>query len=124
MIILLHGNLFIKGNPYFVKDKHDIKAITIMTKRKLKSFLAINIVSGYASLPQQDMYWQTRNDTNSRLVSFMMSRREFGECEIYLHLCDSDHADKNDKFFKTDLCSILLTNNIWKTTYQSIHQHR
>ena len=34
----------------------------IMTKRKLKSFLAIIIVSGYASLPWQDMYWQMRDD--------------------------------------------------------------
>ena len=30
----------------------------IMTRRKLKSFLAIIIVSGYASLPRQVMYWQ------------------------------------------------------------------
>ena len=49
----------------------------IMTKRKFKSFLAISIVIGYASLPRQDMYWQTRDDTNNRLVSSMMSRGEF-----------------------------------------------
>ena len=64
------------------------------------------------------MYWLTRNDTNNRLVSSMMSRGEFEECKRYLHLCDNDHLDKNNKFFKTDLCSILLTNNVWKTTYQ------
>ena len=72
----------------------------IMTKRKLKAFLAIIIVSGYASLPRQDMYWQTRDDTNNRLVSSMMSRGEFEECKRYLHLCDNDHLDKNDKFSK------------------------
>ena len=83
-----------------------------MTKRILKLFLAIVIVSGHASLPQQDMYRQTRNDSNDRLVSSMMSRGKFEECEGYLHLCDNDHLDKNDKFFKTDLCSILLTNNV------------
>ena len=67
-----------------------------MTKKKLKSFLAIIIVSGYATLPQQDMYWLTRNDTNNRPVSSMMSRGEFKECKRYLHLCDNDHFDKND----------------------------
>ena len=74
-----------------------------MTKRKLKSFLAIIIVSGYASVPQQDMYWQTRNDTNNRLVSFMMSRGEFEECKQNLHLCDNDHLDKNDAFVRFSL---------------------
>ena len=70
-----------------------------MTKRKLKSF-SIIIVSGYASLPREDMYWQTRDDTNNRLVSSMMSRGEFEECKRYLHLCDNNHLDKNDKFAK------------------------
>ena len=75
-----------------------------MTKRKLKLFLAIIIVSGYASLPQQDMHWETRNDTNNRLVSSIMSRGEFEECKRYLHLCDKNHLDKNGEFFKTDFC--------------------
>ena len=30
----------------------------------------------------------------------MMSRGEFEECKRYLHLCDNDHLDKNDKFAK------------------------
>ena len=107
-----------KGNPFFVKDMQGNYNF-IMSKRKLKSFLAIITESGYASLPQEDMHWQTRNDTNNRLVSSMMSREEFEECKRYLHLCHNDHLDKNGKFFKTDLWLILLTNNVWKTTYQS-----
>jgi len=65
----------------------------IMTERKRKSFLAIIILNGYVSLPRQDMYWQMRNDSNNRLVSSLMSRREFEGCKWYLHLCNNEDLD-------------------------------
>ena len=62
-----------------LQDMHDKKGNHnfIMTKRKLKSFLAIIIVSGYASLPRQDMYWQTRDDTNWKDNKFVNVRSTF-----------------------------------------------
>ena len=41
---------------------------------------------------------KTRDDTKNRLVSSMMSKGEFEECKRYLHLCDNDQLDKNDRF--------------------------
>ena len=78
-----------KGNHYF-----------IMTERKLKSFLAIIILSGYAKLPRQEMYWELRDDTNNRLVSSLMSKNDFKECKKFLHLSNNNELDPNDKFAK------------------------
>ena len=47
-----------------------------MTLDKLKAFIAILLVSGYAELPRQEMYWERREDRHSLLVSSMMSKHE------------------------------------------------
>ena len=33
-----------------------------MTIKKLKSFIAILVLSGYNQLPRQEMYWQRREE--------------------------------------------------------------
>ena len=71
-----------------------------MTEKQLKSFLAVIILSGYVNLPRQEMYWQTRDDSNNRLVSPLTSRGEFEECRSYLHLSNNDNLDEADKFAK------------------------
>ena len=40
-----------------------------MTVEKLKAFLAILLVSGYAGLPRQEMYWERRADCHNLVVS-------------------------------------------------------
>ena len=52
-----------------------------MTVEKLKSFLAILLVSRYAGLPRQEMYWERREDCHNLVVSAMMTKTEFLECK-------------------------------------------
>lgn len=69
-----------------------------MTMDKIKAFLAILLVSGYAELSRQEMYWERREDGHNLLVSAMMTKNEFLECKKYLHLADDDDIDNADKF--------------------------
>ena len=60
----------------------------IMTLEKLKAFLMVLLVSGYARLPRQ-MYWET-----------MMTKTEFLESEQYSHLADNNVVNSSHKFTK------------------------
>ena len=71
-----------------------------MTVEKLKAFLAILLVSGYAGLPRQEMYWERREDCCNLVVSAMMMKIEFLECKRYLHLADNNALSISDKFAK------------------------
>ena len=60
----------------------------MMTIKKLKSFIAILVLSGYNQLPRQKMYWQRREDNQDRIVKH------------FLHLADNENLDKTDRFSK------------------------
>ena len=51
-----------------------------MTADTLKAFLTILLVSEYAGLPKQDMYWERREDCNNLIILAMMTKNEFLEC--------------------------------------------
>ena len=78
-----------KGNHAFV-----------MTIKKLKSFIAIFMLSGYNQLPRQEMYWQRREDNQNRMVTALMTKNKFEECKQFLHLADNKSLDKTDRFAK------------------------
>ena len=78
-----------KGNHAFV-----------MTIKKLKSFIAILMLSGYNQLPRQEMYWQRREDSQNQVVTALMTKNEFEECKQFLHLADNKSLDKTDRFAK------------------------
>ena len=71
-----------------------------MTAEKLKAFLTIPLVSGYARLPRQEMYWEIREDCHNLVVSAMMKKTEFLQCKQYLHLADNNALNSSDKFAK------------------------
>ena len=71
-----------------------------MTLEKLKSFLATLLLSGYSVLPRQEMYWERREDSHNNLVASLLSKNEFEDCKMYLHLCDNNNIDPADKFAK------------------------
>ena len=71
-----------------------------MTAEKLKAFLTIPLVSGYARLPRQEMYWEIREDCHNLVVSAMMKKAEFLQCKQYLHLADNNALNSSDKFAK------------------------
>ena len=68
-----------------------------MTAEKLKAFLTIPLVSGYARLPRQEMYWEIREDCHNLVVSAMMKKTEFLQCKQYLHLADNNALNSSDK---------------------------
>ena len=71
-----------------------------ITLEKLKAFLTILLVSRYAGLPRQEMYWERREDCHKLVVSAMMTKIEFLECKRYLHLTDNNALNSSDKFAK------------------------
>ena len=79
----------LKGNHMFT-----------MTVEKLKAFLTILLVSGYARLPRQEMFWERQEDCHNLVVSVMMTKTEFRECKRHLHLADNNAVNSLDKFAK------------------------
>ena len=71
-----------------------------MTVEKLKPFLAILLVSGYAELPRQELHWERREDCHNLVVSPLMTKTEFLECKRYLHLADDNGLNSSNKFAK------------------------
>ena len=65
-----------------------------MTVEKLKAFLAIILVRGYAGLPRQEMYWERREDCHN----LMMTKTKFPECKRYLHQAGNNALNSLDKF--------------------------
>ena len=71
-----------------------------MTVEKLKAFLTILLVSRYAGLSRQEMYWERREDCHNLVVSAAMTKTKFLECKRYLHLADNNALNGSDKFAK------------------------
>ena len=79
----------LKGNHMFT-----------MAVEKLKACLAILLVSGYAGLPRQQVYWERVADCHNLVTSAMMTKTEFLECKRYLHVPDNNGLNSSDKFSK------------------------
>ena len=71
-----------------------------MTIEKRKAFVTILLVSGYAGLPRQEMYWERGEDCHNLVISAMMTKTEFLEWKQYLHLADNNALNSSDKFAK------------------------
>ena len=69
----------LKGNHMFT-----------MAVEKVKAFLKILLVSGYAGLPRQEIYWERREDCHNLVVSEMMTKTEFLEWKRYLRLVNNN----------------------------------
>ena len=67
-----------------------------MTIENIKAFLTALLVSGYAKLPRQEMYWENWEDCHNLVASAMMERTEFLECKRYL--TDNNALNSSDKF--------------------------
>ena len=50
-----------------------------LTLEKLKSFVAILLLSGYNELPRQEIYWERKEDCHSVLASTLMTKNKFKE---------------------------------------------
>lgn len=66
----------------------------------MKLFLAVLLLSGYATLPRRRMYWEQQADVLNEAVSRAMPRKKFEDMLRYLHLADNKSLDKGDRFAK------------------------
>ena len=75
----------------------------MMTIKKLKSFIAILVLSDYNQFPRQETYLQRREENQNQMVTALMTRHEFEESKKFLHLADNVSLDKTDRFAKVRL---------------------
>ena len=78
------------------KNDHTFK----VTEAEMKRFCGIFLLSGYHTLPQQDLYWCQDEDLYVPLVGAAMSRNRFKEIKKYLHMADNDTLPQSDKYGK------------------------
>ena len=70
-----------------------------MSEHDLKCRVGTLFLSGYHTLPQQDMYWECQNDADIPLVYEVISKNKFKQMKKYIHLsargdcCMISHID-------------------------------
>ena len=82
-----------------------------MTVEKLKYFLTILLVSGYAGLPRQERYWERPEDCHNLVASVIITKSKFLECQRCLHLAVITVSIVHINLQKCDHYLMLLTNN-------------
>ena len=71
-----------------------------VTKKEIKVFLGILIVSGCNPLGSKRDYWSTGDDLRNKIIYEAMRRDRFEVIMKCLHFKDNDTLDKNDKYSK------------------------
>ena len=109
-----------QGNKYAKSKKTHTFNLTL---EKLKSFIAILLLSGYNELPRQEMYWERKEDCHNVLASTLMTKNEFKECKKYLHIADNDNRDPEDRFAKVHPFLMKLQ-SIYKAVTEGVLKNR
>lgn len=78
------------------KNRPEFKA----TQAYMRRFIGILLLTGYHSLPQEEMYWSLDKDISVPIVREAMSRSQYRNIKQNLHLADNTVPDKNDKLYK------------------------
>ena len=63
-------------------------------------FIAILFMTGYNKRKQEYMYWSNDKDLESPLIKSLMSSKRFKSIKRFLHFCNNNELNKNDKFTK------------------------
>lgn len=71
-----------------------------LSVQELYKYFGILILSGYHPLPCRRMYWESRNDTHSHLVSNSFSRNRFEQIHRFLHFNDNTLHVRSNKVYK------------------------
>lgn len=85
-----------------------------VTSKDILQFLGLLILSGYHTVPSEDLYWSTSEDTSVQIFSKIMSRSRFRQLKKYFHLVDNNKDVKSgDKLAKIapiydELCKNLI----------------
>lgn len=92
------------------KGDHDFK----IDASKLKTFLAILIMSGYNTRPRRHQFWSNKMDFECDTISRAMSRNAFDAVMRYMHLADNTQLNKADKFAKVSIAN-------FKNNFSALH---
>ena len=68
-----------------------------MREVDLHKFVDVLFLSGYLTLPQQQLYWDRRNDANTPIVHQEIIKNRFFQIKKYLHCADNQTLDLSDK---------------------------
>lgn len=66
----------------------------------LRRFIGIMILSGYHTLPALRDYWSNQPSLGVTIVKQTMPRNKFVDIKRFIHFCDNNTLDKNDKLTK------------------------
>lgn len=78
------------------KNRPDFVASDVYMRR----FIGILLLTGYHSLPQEEMYWSLDTDISVPIVRESMSRLQYRNMKQKLHLRDNSQIDTTDKLYK------------------------
>ena len=90
-----------KNDPYFT-----------VTKTEIRNFIGILLLSGYHNIPQIALMWDSDSDCGIADVKACMTRNRFWRIKKYIHFCDNERLDKDDKFAKVRPLFQLLNKKV------------
>ena len=85
-----------------------------VSMEEMRAFLALLLLSGYASLPRRRMYWEKQIDVNKEVFTRTLPRHRFEEILRFFHLADNNNLHKDDKFAKIRATSFATECKILK----------
>ena len=119
--------LFLRNDVIDSIIKHCVRYATLtlhhdflLTREEMCAFLGVLYLSGYVPVPRRRMLWENSDDTQNKAVVNALRRNRFEEIFRFLHVCDNERLDANDKFakvrpFLTDLNEAFLRNAPYDT---------
>lgn len=79
---------------------------------EMRKFLAILLLTGYHTLPQERMYWSMDDDLGVPMVYNTMSRDRYLTIKRFLHIADNSKiAESSDRMYKIRPMIDILTKN-------------
>ena len=109
----IRENLLVQTNLYITQRQ---RRVTPVTEKELFSFLGINLMMGYHTLPSITSYWSTSQDLTVPIISNTMSRNRFSQILANLHNNDTTAipANNRDKLYKLRPFIDKLNDNFMK----------
>ncbi|XP_060564145.1 piggyBac transposable element-derived protein 3-like, partial [Ruditapes philippinarum] len=76
--------------------------------QEIRIFLAILLISGYNTVPRRRQFWSRDDDVRNEAIARTMPQDRFDILVRYVHLCDNNNLDREDKFSKVRPLLCLL----------------
>ena len=92
------------------KGNHSFK----LALKKIKTFIAVLLLSGYIPYPRRSMYWEMRYDSWNSIATSLFTRNRLLDVLQYIHLADNNNLDTNDKFAIVQPLFKILNENCLK----------